>query len=133
MVVPVVEDGGLAANGLATPAAVDPFRLAPTFQSRVWSVRGALVLLGVCASLALAIGWRSVAPKPPSLRILTVTSFPGAEGMPSLSPDGNFVVFTWRGIDSTEAADVWVKAVDGDELRGAVLAAMGRYYVPEDK
>ena len=37
--------------------------------------------------------------------------------MPSLSPDGNFVVFTWRGVDTTEAADVWVKAVDGDELR----------------
>ena len=104
-------------NGHATPAVVDAIRPAPTFQSRVWSVRGALVLLGVCASLALAIGWRSVAPKPPSLRILTVTSFPGAEGMPSLSPDGNFVVFTWRGIDSTEAADVWLKAVDGDELR----------------
>src|SRR5437899_5516621 len=104
-------------NGHAAPAAVDAIRPAPTFQSRVWSVRGAMVLLGVCASLALAIGWRSVAAKPPSLRILTVTSFPGAEGMPSLSPDGNFVVFTWRGIDSTEAADVWVKAVDGDELK----------------
>ena len=37
--------------------------------------------------------------------------------MPSLSPDGNFVVFTWRGIDPNDAADVWVKAVDGDELR----------------
>ena len=83
----------------------------------MWSVGGATVLLGVCASLALAIGWRSVAAKPPSLRILTVTSFPGAEGMPSLSPDGNFVVFTWRGIDPKDAADVWVKAVDGDELR----------------
>ena len=34
--------------------------------------------VGVCASLALAIVWRSVAAKPPSLRILTVTSFPGA-------------------------------------------------------
>jgi Tol biopolymer transport system component len=104
-------------NGHATPAAVDAIRPAPTFKSRVWSIRSAMALFGVCASLALAIGWRSVAAKPPSLRILTVTAFPGAEGMPSLSPDGNFVVFTWRGIDSTEAADVWVKAVDGDELK----------------
>ena len=104
-------------NGHAAPAAVDAIRPAPTFTSRVWSVRGAMVLLGVCASLALAIGWRSVAAKPSSLRILTVTAFPGAEGMPSLSPDGNFVVFTWRGIDSTEANDLWVKAVDGDELK----------------
>jgi Tol biopolymer transport system component len=104
-------------NGHVTPAAIDAIQPAPTFKSRGWSVRGAMVLLGVCATLALAIGWRSVATKPPSLRILTVTSFPGAEGMPSLSPDGNFVVFTWRGIDPKEAADVWVKAVDGDELR----------------
>jgi Tol biopolymer transport system component len=104
-------------NGHATAIAIDAIGPAATSQSRVWPVRAAMVVLGVCASLALAIVWRSLAAKPPPLRLLTVTSFPGAEGMPSLSPDGNFVVFTWRGIDPTEAADVWVKAVDGDELR----------------
>jgi Tol biopolymer transport system component len=93
--------------------------IAPTamLPTRVWSTRAAMIVLGVGAAIALAIGWRRVAATPPPLRILTVTSFPGAEGMPSLSPDGNFVVFTWRGVDTTEAADVWVKAVDGDELR----------------
>jgi len=104
-------------NGRATSTAFDAIGPAATSQSRWWSVRAAMAALGACALLAFAIGWRSVASKPPPLRILTVTSFPGAEGMPSLSPDGNFVVFTWRGVDPTEAADVWVKAVDGDELR----------------
>jgi Tol biopolymer transport system component len=105
------------ANGHATAAAVDAIGSAAPFASRTWSVRAAIVLLGVCAAFAIATGWRSLAAKPPPLQLLTVTSFPGAEGMPSLSPDGNFVVFTWRGVDTTEAADVFVKAVDGDELR----------------
>jgi Tol biopolymer transport system component len=104
-------------NGHAPATAIDAIGPAAASQLPVWQVRAAMVGLGVCALLALAIGWWRVAAKPPALRILTVTSFPGAEGMPSLSPDGNFVVFTWRGIDTTEPADVWVKAVDGDELR----------------
>jgi Tol biopolymer transport system component len=48
------------------------------------------------------------------LRLITVTSMPGAEGMPSLSPDGNFVAFNWTGSDFTQDADIWVKAVGGD-------------------
>jgi hypothetical protein len=37
------------------------------------------------AAIALAMDWRRVAAKPPALRLITVTSFPGGEGMPSLS------------------------------------------------
>jgi Tol biopolymer transport system component len=83
--------------------------------SRLWSVGAAIVLLGALGWLA--IGWQGASSEPPPLRILTVTSFPGAEGMASLSPDGNFVAFTWTGPVFTDTADVWVKAVDGDALR----------------
>jgi len=104
-------------NGSATATAIDPIVRRAMSPSHLWSVGAAIVVFGVCVSVALAIGrWRGGATPAP-LRLLTVTSFPGAEGMPSLSPDGNFVVFTWRGIDPKDAADVWVKAVDGDELR----------------
>jgi len=103
-------------NGRATSTVSDAIGPA-TSRSQRWPARTAIGVLGGCAALALAIGWWSVAAKPLPLRLLTVTSFPGAEGMPSLSPDGNFIAFTWRGIDPKEAADVWVKAVDGDELR----------------
>ena len=50
-------------------------------------------------------------------RLLTVTSFPGAEEDPSLSPDGNFVAFTWEGPEHAAGHDLWVKPVEGDSLR----------------
>jgi Tol biopolymer transport system component len=50
-------------------------------------------------------------------RMLTVTAFPGAEEDPSLSPDGNFVVFSWRGPVPNGNDDIWIKAVEGDSLR----------------
>jgi Tol biopolymer transport system component len=87
--------------------------------SRRWSptsIVGAgsvLVVAGVLLVFGVR-GWRSVTPP---MRILTVTSFPGAESAPSLSPDGNFVAFLWSGPVSTGMADLWVKAVDGDALR----------------
>ena len=83
--------------------------------SRLWLIAVACVLLGSVAWLVIARRAASSASLP--LRLLTVTTFPGAEGMPSLSPDGNFVAFTWTGPVFTDPADVWVKAVDGDALR----------------
>jgi Tol biopolymer transport system component len=103
-------------NGYVPGTVIDAIPPAATSRSRAWSFGAAIVVLGVCASLAIAIGWWRATSKPPPLRLLTVTSFPGAEGMASLSPDGNFVVFIWRGVDPNEPNDLWVKAVDGDEL-----------------
>ena len=73
------------------------------------------MLLGSVAWLVIAR--RAASSTSPPLRLLTVTTFPGAEGMPSLSPDGNFVAFNWTGPVFSDTADVWVKAVDGDALR----------------
>ena len=87
---------------------------APRRGSRPWLIAVACVLLG--SIVWLVIGRRATSSASP-LRLLTVTAFPGAEGMPSLSPDGNFVAFTWTGPVFTDTADVWVKAVDGDALR----------------
>ncbi len=83
--------------------------------SRLWLVAIACVLLGSVAWLGIAR--RAASSVSPPFRLLTVTAFPGAEGMPSLSPDGNFVAFTWTGPVFTDTADLWVKAVDGDGLR----------------
>jgi Tol biopolymer transport system component len=81
----------------------------------LWLIAVACVLLGSVAWLV--IGRRGASSASLPLRLITVTTFPGAEGMPSLSPDGNFVVFTWTGPVFIDTADVWVKAVDGDALR----------------
>ena len=86
---------------------------APQRWSRLWLIPAAIVL----GSVTWLVAVRPAASSAPPLRLLTVTAFPGAEGMPSLSPDGNFVAFTWTGPLFTSTADVWVKAVDGDALR----------------
>jgi len=99
--------------GPPTPLPVsEPTRLHSTTHG--WWIAIAVAVLGV-GTWGID-RWRS-ASLPPETRLLTVTSFPGAEGMPSISPDGNFVTFTWTGPVATETADVWVKAVEGEGQR----------------
>ena len=74
---------------------------------------GAAVVL---VAALLAVFWRQFAADPDP-RILVVTAFPGLERFPSISPDGNFVVFSWTGSNPDGRSDLWVKAVDDDALR----------------
>jgi Tol biopolymer transport system component len=83
----------------------------PSFQFRgarpLWIVAGTLVVL-----LALsAVVWLSAKrPSPvPDARLVPLTTYPGVEGPPSLSPDGNQVAFERHG-------DLFVKQVDGEAL-----------------
>ena len=74
---------------------------------------GAAVVL---VAALLAVFWRHFAADPDP-RILVVTALPGLERFPSISPDGNFVVFSWTGSNADGSSDLWVKAVEGDALR----------------
>jgi Tol biopolymer transport system component len=74
----------------------------------------ALVLIGGMVWLVTA---RLTHRSAPAWRQLTVTSFPGSEEDPYVSPDGNFVVFSWPGPVPNINTDIWVKAVEGDALR----------------
>jgi Tol biopolymer transport system component len=47
-------------------------------------------------------------------KLLTVTSLPGAEDDPSLSPDGKLVAFSWAGPTVAASSHIWVKEVDTD-------------------
>jgi hypothetical protein len=47
---------------------------------------------------------------------IPLTSYPGIEDGPSLSPDGNFVAFAWTG-PNTGVRHIYIKAVRGDALR----------------
>ena len=74
---------------------------------RLWIVASAVAVL-----LALsAIVWLSGARRPslPDSRLVPLTTYPGVEGPPSLSPDGNQVAFERSG-------DIFVKQVDGEAL-----------------
>ena len=81
---------------------------------RRWWMAAAAVVLVAATGLGLMLA-RDDGPEPP--RLLTATSMPGAEENPALSPDGNFVAFSWGGSAPTDSPDIWIKAVDGDAER----------------
>jgi Tol biopolymer transport system component len=110
----VTERSAVHPPSLTASPAIDERRRAPVVPRRlVWTLAA-----GISIAIALA-GLRSgrhVASDAPA-QILRVTAFPGLERFPSISPDGNFVVFSWTGPNPEEASDLWIKAVDGDALR----------------
>jgi Tol biopolymer transport system component len=76
---------------------------------------GALVLLA--AAVIVVIAWRALrmpANVPP--RLLPLVSYPGVEGPPALSPDGNLVAFAWSGGAEAGPTDIYLKAVGSEAL-----------------
>jgi len=81
-------------------------------------LRAALVVVAallVPAAILLAARFRSDAPRPESLllRGTPLTSDPGLEVDPVLSPDGNWVAYAWTGESGAES-DIYVKACYGE-------------------
>ena len=74
-------------------------------------VLAGFLVLGVAA--AFGILWR-LRSEPPDPRIIAVTALPGLEQWPNISPDGNFVAFSWAGPGAEGVPDIWIKAVDSD-------------------
>ena len=73
-----------------------------------------MVLLGAAVLFGVV---RRAPPVGSDPRITTVTALPGLEQFPSISPDGNFVAFSWTGSDPAGVPDIWIKAIDSDDLR----------------
>ena len=95
------------------PAALEPVH--PAALSRTgWWFAAALVCTGT-----LAIGVWRLLPRESraSARLIPLTTLPGNEDQPTLSPDGNFVAFTWNGSAEGRGSDIYVKAVDSETLR----------------
>ena len=44
---------------------------------------------------------------------MPITSFPGLELDPAISPAGNFVAFAWEG-EGGDNFDIYVRSIDGD-------------------
>ena len=80
--------------------------------------RIAVSALAVVAVIVAALAWRSL-PSPVSapIQLLPLASYPGGEGPPALSPDGNLVAFAWSGQAETGPTDIYVKAVASEALR----------------
>jgi hypothetical protein len=63
----------------------------------------------VAAIAGAGIFWFSRSQPPPPPRLVPLTSLPGVEKQPSLSPDGSRVAFSWKG-------DIYVKQVGAEKL-----------------
>ena len=55
-------------------------------------------------------------PRPMASTVRPLTTLPGFEQHPSLSPDGSQVAFSWNGSDR-EGFDIYVQSVDGGQFR----------------
>jgi Tol biopolymer transport system component/DNA-binding winged helix-turn-helix (wHTH) protein len=75
-----------------------------------------IAAIGSCAVVAVMLGWlwsvqhREAKPAP-TVKLIPLTSYPGIEQQPSLSPDGSQVAFSWNGPDQTNF-DIYVKTTD---------------------
>ena len=86
-------------------ADIEPERAATVY--RWWIVAAVLALVVVLVAAFWLVSSRLSVPS--SMVLLPLTTYPGVEGPPSLSPDGNQVVFE-------RAGDIFVKQVDGEAL-----------------
>jgi Tol biopolymer transport system component len=72
----------------------------------------------VAAVATAAFMWR--APRSPigaPAELRPLTSYPGVEGPPAMSPDGSLVAFAWSGRAEAGPNDIYVKAVESEALR----------------
>ena len=77
---------------------------------------GALALVTVLVTAVIA--WRALrSPANAPGQLLPLASYPGNEGPPALSADGNLVAFAWSGSDKPGPTDIYVKAVGSEALR----------------
>jgi Tol biopolymer transport system component/serine/threonine protein kinase len=85
----------------------------PSRKSVLWGAGVTALLL----TATVAGYWYFLRPKPstplPPLTAIPLTTDPGFEGMPSLSPDGNYVAFIAGGGEQEKDFDLYVKQIGG--------------------
>jgi Tol biopolymer transport system component len=103
-----------AVRPIDQPARGEPARAANVSPAKL--AVGAVALLAIAAA---GLAWRAFRTPPDAapLQLLPLTSYPGVEGPPALSPDGNLVAFAWSGHAEADATDIYVKAVGNEALR----------------
>ncbi|MCP5118224.1 MAG: protein kinase, partial [bacterium] len=91
-------------------------RLSPARARRAALLRRVATFLAVVVLVAAGWYWfgRSSATTPEEpVKVVPLTSYPGSETHPSLSPDGKQVAFSWNGAEG-DNYDIWVKLVGGE-------------------
>lgn len=110
-------------SALPEPPLVKP-PLAPAKRSlRRYGVPAAAILLLMAIAGAVILRRAGDSRLPNEFVLTTVTSFPGSQYTPSVSPDGRQVVFSWA--DETGGSDLFQVAVDGGAPRRLTSAHAG--------
>ena len=105
-------------TGYRFVAAVERADTPASAASKPAPVRRLWPLVSVTSVLLAVVGfvawyfWPQSAPTPSQsmLRAVPLTSYPGSERHPALSPDGNQVAFTWDG-EKQDNFDIYVKTI----------------------
>src|SRR5215472_7642722 len=94
----------------ATASAAEPHRAARRFGFWI----GGAIMIAIATGIGITAWVELPKAEPISPRLVPLTSDPGDERQPSLSPDGNFVAFQCAKPDKPDSADICVKAVGGE-------------------
>ena len=99
-----------------TDTAPVPPRRPVTNRSRARMPCGALALVAVV--VAAVLSWRALRrPADAPALLLPLASYPGVEGPPALSPNGDLVAFAWSADADIGQTDIYVKAIGSEALR----------------
>ena len=123
IVSPPVNGGSLAAESLSPATGKRPFAGSRGF----WALAAAGVLFAAGTAAWMIVTFRRAPP--PDITVVPLTSFPGDEYDPSLSPDGSQVVFSWTGPDDNNI-DLYIKQVDGERSMRRLTTDPGRDEFP---
>jgi Tol biopolymer transport system component/DNA-binding winged helix-turn-helix (wHTH) protein len=78
-------------------------------RRQVWAGLGAAAMI----LIALWLVWTRTTPPQSPFDVIPLTTYPGVESQPALSPDGQRVAFTWNG-EHEDNFDIYVKEIGSE-------------------
>jgi Tol biopolymer transport system component len=102
-----IDDVRVALEDLRQETGTLPSTPMPRWRRWVW------LCIAIAAVLALAlVWWLHEPPAAGELREVSLTSYPGPQSDPALSPDGNRVAFVWNG-EKQDSFQIYVMQIGG--------------------
>jgi len=107
----VMSDVVVELEEISAESGIAPVRARPRPLPGAARLAAAIAVLAIVAAAAWILTRPAATGPPPTIGRLT--SYPGDERYPSLSPDGNQVAFSWSGVNE-DNYDIYIKALAAD-------------------